>query len=73
MKTATFWLVLLAALPGAAGGKKTADDLHLNLRNANRNARAAGYSTVWAPATPNGLSVIWGALMVWAGAFAGRG
>ena len=38
MKTATFWLVLLAALPCAAGNKKTSDDL--NVTNGDPNAQA---------------------------------
>ena len=38
MKTLTLWLVLLAALPCAAGNKKTADDL--NVTGGDPNAKA---------------------------------
>src|SRR5450759_307648 len=38
MKTATFWLALLAALPCAAGDKKISDDL--NLTNGDPNSQA---------------------------------
>ena len=71
MKTATFWLVLLAALPCAAGNRKTSDDLNLNLRHAARDFQAAGFSIAWADATPHAQSVIWGSSVVWADAFTG--
>jgi hypothetical protein len=71
MKTATFWLVFVAALPCAAAGKKIANDLLVKQRNGGRNGQAASFSIVWSDATSNGLSVIWGASVVWADAFAG--
>jgi hypothetical protein len=73
MKTLTLCLVLLAALPCAAGNRKTSDDLNVNRRHGGQNFHAAGSSVVWADATPNGQSVIWGSSVVWADAFIGGG
>ena len=72
MKTATFWLVLLAALPCAAGGKKIADKWNVNRRHGCPSSQKAGFSIVWADATPSGLRAIWGSSIVWADVFAGE-
>ena len=40
MKTASFWLVLLAALPCSAGDKKISDDLNVDLLNGGQNGQA---------------------------------
>jgi hypothetical protein len=60
MKTAAFCLLLLAALPCAAG-------------NLWGSSVIWGSSVVWADATPSGQSVIWGSSVVWADTFTGGG